>query len=312
MAVTCGFFNSVNGDRVYNADTMSTFFRGLVSDGVYANVGDGMQVVAGGGMNVSVKAGRCLIDCKWCENDSALTLPITAASPSLNRYTAVVARLDYSNRLIEITTKDGTAASSPTKPTIQKDSQYKELCLAMIYVAKGATAISQSAIADTRASADCGWVTGLIQQVDTSALFLQWQTAYEEFYAAFQSWFDTLTSQLQVNTYITSFEKRVTGSAAEVAEIPLDMSGYEYAESDIIEVFINGLAAVKDVDWTIDNSIISVNLSESVSADNEVYVRVLKSKIGDPAGGGGSTFKALNISERVQSSSTITTTVEST
>ena len=51
MAVTYGFFNSVlvNGmqDRRYNADQMSTYFKGLISDGVYQNVGGGLQVRAG-------------------------------------------------------------------------------------------------------------------------------------------------------------------------------------------------------------------------------------------------------------------------
>lgn len=40
MAVTYGFFNSVNGDRKYNADQMSSYFDGLVTDGVYEKIGD--------------------------------------------------------------------------------------------------------------------------------------------------------------------------------------------------------------------------------------------------------------------------------
>lgn len=35
MAVTYGFFNSVNGDRKYNADQMSSYFEGLVTDPEY-------------------------------------------------------------------------------------------------------------------------------------------------------------------------------------------------------------------------------------------------------------------------------------
>lgn len=34
MAITCGFFDSVSGDRTYDADQMSTYFEGLISDGV--------------------------------------------------------------------------------------------------------------------------------------------------------------------------------------------------------------------------------------------------------------------------------------
>lgn len=308
MAVKYGYFNSVSGDRPYNAETMSNYFKGLVADGVYENVGGALQVIAGTGMNVVVKTGRCLIDCKWCENDAALTLPITAASSTLNRWTAVVAQLDYANRLISITTKDGTPAASPSKPPIREDQYYNELCLAYVYVGKGVTAITQSAITDSRADTNvCGWVTGLIKQVDTSQLFLQWQTAYEEFYDSFTSWFDTLTSELQVNTYITRFEKTVTGTPEELAEIELDMEGYTWDEYDIVSVYINGLRASAS-EYEVNNGVVSVTVGAS-NSENSVTVEVLKSQIGNPhGGGGGSTFEAIQIPNVEASISSVSVT----
>lgn len=66
MAITSGFFNSVNGDRVYNAREISMYFDGLISDGVYESVGGKLQVTATGlGMQVTVAAGRAIIDCQW-------------------------------------------------------------------------------------------------------------------------------------------------------------------------------------------------------------------------------------------------------
>ena len=96
MAITYGFFNSVNGDRTYNADQMSEYFDGLVSDGVYENVGGALQVLAGSGMTVNVQTGRMIINSKWLNNDAVVPLTITAAHATLNRYTAIVARLDIS------------------------------------------------------------------------------------------------------------------------------------------------------------------------------------------------------------------------
>ena len=59
MAITSGFFDSVSGDRTYDADQMSTYFEGLISDGVYENVGDRFAVTsANSGMNINVGAGR--------------------------------------------------------------------------------------------------------------------------------------------------------------------------------------------------------------------------------------------------------------
>ena len=40
MAVTYGFFSSLNSDRLYNADQMSNYFKGLITNGVYESVDD--------------------------------------------------------------------------------------------------------------------------------------------------------------------------------------------------------------------------------------------------------------------------------
>ena len=194
MAITYGFFNAIKQsdgtyDRTYNADQMSTYFEGLVSDGVYESVDDAMQVLADTGMQVQVGAGRAIIDSKWIKNTAAYPLIINAAHVTLNRYTAIIIRLDLSARTIVITTKDGENATTPVKPVITNSETIKELCLAYVYVGRGVTAITQANIEDARPDNNvCGWVTSIVQQVDTSKLFLQWQTAYEEFYKQMQSW----------------------------------------------------------------------------------------------------------------------------
>ena len=142
MAITYGYFNSIDGDRTYNADQMSEYFDGLVSNGVYESVGGALQVLAGENMTVNVQTGRGIIDCKWLKNDAVQILDITQAHVTLNRWTAVVLKLDKVNRQMVITTKDGTAASNPTKPEMQNDSSAVELCLAYVYVGAGATSIS--------------------------------------------------------------------------------------------------------------------------------------------------------------------------
>ena len=194
MAITYGFFNAIKQsdgtyDRTYNADQMSTYFEGLVSDGVYESVDDAMQVLADTGMQVQLGAGRAIIDSKWIKNTAAYPLIINAAHVTLNRYTAIIIRLDLSARTIVITTKDGENATTPVKPVITNSETIKELCLAYVYVGRGVTAITQANIEDARPDNNvCGWVTSIVQQVDTSKLFLQWQTAYEEFYKQMQSW----------------------------------------------------------------------------------------------------------------------------
>lgn len=320
MAITYGFFNAIkqsNGtyDRVYNADQMSTYFEGLVSDGVYESVDDAMQVLAGTGMQVQVGAGRAIIDSKWLKNTAAYPLTINAAHVTLNRYTAIVIRLDLSARTISIVTKDGENATAPIKPTMTNSETVKEMCLAYVYVGRGVTTITQANIEDTRPDNNvCGWVTGIVQQVDTSKLFLQYQTAYEqqlqtmqnwqeaqetEFSdwqqqqetgfsnwetsqkAAFDTWFSALTDQLNVNTYIQKYHK-VVNMGTKNGVFPLDMSGYTYAASDVLFINVNGVILVEDYDYLLDTSKtpVEIHTNAELEADNILEITVLKSKIG--------------------------------
>lgn len=284
MAVTYGFFNSLNGDRTYNADQMSEYFDGLVSNGIYEDIGGALQVLSATGMNVSVQPGRAIINCKWFNSDSAETVPITAAAAALNRYTAVVLRLSMSARTITLTTIDGTPATNPVMPEISNTALVKDLCLAMVYIPAGAVEISQANITDMRASALCGWVTGLIKQVDTSQLFLQWQTAYETYYTtmteAFDEWFSNLTQQLNVNTFIKAFRKHAELTAGS-SSVALNMEGYTYDPSDIIRVFINGLYAVEGTDYTLSVSGDAAVVQGLPEVEGTaVDVEILRSQIG--------------------------------
>ena len=291
MAITYGFFNAIKQtdgtyDRTYNADQMSGYFEGLVSDGVYENVGDAMQVIASGGMQVQVKSGRMLIDSKWLKNDAAYSIDITPAHVTLNRYTAIVARLDKPARTISIVAKDGENATEPVKPVISDTVSVKEMCLAYIYVGRGVTEITQSAIEDTRPDTNiCGGVTGIIEQVDTSQLFLQWQTAYEEFYtkftAQFNEWFTALTEQLNVNTYIQKYHK-VVDMETNNGIFPLDMDGYTYEDSDILLINVNGVMLTEIYDYLLDTSKtpVEIHTNSDLEAENLLEITVLKSKIG--------------------------------
>ena len=57
MALTYGFYNSINHDRRYNATQMSQLFDGIINDGVFANIGTAMVVTAGTGLTVTVGLG---------------------------------------------------------------------------------------------------------------------------------------------------------------------------------------------------------------------------------------------------------------
>ena len=155
MAVTYGFFNSVNGDRKYNADTMSEFYTGICTQGVFQHVDNGLAVSAGTGLTVNVASGRAIIQGHWVKNDAALTLSIDAASATYARIDAVVIRYSASNRNIQIVVKTGTPAASPSAPSMTRAGGVYELCLAYVNVAANATSVT---VTDKRSdSSVCGW-----------------------------------------------------------------------------------------------------------------------------------------------------------
>ena len=261
MSVTYGFFNSINGDRVYNAEQMSEYFKGLITDGVYELVGNGMRVLAAeSGMQVNVQTGRAIIDCRWIDNNAVKPLDITPANPILNRYTAVVVRLNYTDRVITIETVDGVAAADPVMPTMTNTSTVKELCLAMVYVAAGVSSISQNDILDKRVI-----VTGLIDQMLSSML---------------DQWCRDLTGKLSVDTFIKNYLKAVTLDGTDTS-VDLDMTGYEYEAADIINVYINGLFAIPGTDYIL-NTVNTTPAIDDLPAVNgtDVVIQVLKSRIG--------------------------------
>ena len=185
MAITSGFFNSVNGDRRYNAEQIGRYLQHLVSDGVYAYDSTSLQVLANDGMVVEVQPGQAMLDHHFLDNDAPITFTLSAGG-SQDRIDAVIMYVDMTERCCGITVKEGTPAASPVPPVLTHTDVRKEYMLAMVRVPRLAGSITQSSITDTRAnSAVCGWVTGLIKQVDTAALFAQWQAAYEEAYADF-------------------------------------------------------------------------------------------------------------------------------
>lgn len=104
----------------------------------------------------------------------------------LNRYAAICIRadLDDRGRTAEPYVKYSDFASSPVKPTMERTEFVKEYCLDYVLIKGGATEIAAADITDTRPNKSlCGWVTGLIEQVDSDTLWDQWEAQFEAFMA---------------------------------------------------------------------------------------------------------------------------------
>ncbi|MBQ0112139.1 MAG: hypothetical protein KBT03_03325 [Bacteroidales bacterium] len=198
----CGFFDAnlvgEEYDRVYLAQEFAAYFASFIGNGVFANKSDELQVLAmpTPAMQVTVKGGQGWINGYWYENTDDLYLPIDVADGVLNRIDIVVLRLGFSERAMWVEVKKGSTAVNPVAPDIVRNADYYELKLAEIYVGAGAIRITQANITDTRMDqAVCGWVTGLVEQLDTTTLFNQFEAYFTEFKERYEADYDNWTAE---------------------------------------------------------------------------------------------------------------------
>lgn len=237
MAVSFGFYNAKERedgtmDRTYDAEDISKLFDGIIMDGVYASIGDRLEVRAiEGTMRVNVMSGRAWFNHTWTYVDGPTTineiydyngseLSEISRHISYPKICSVVLEIDKrdesrKNRFIIICGEP--APEQSVKQPILKDGsdgiwQYR---IANIYVSKvgSASSISQTDITykvnteSKDAVGACFYVTGPVQSLTdvTPDIYInEWAAKFEEWYAdftvsssnRFNEWFDNLVYTL--------------------------------------------------------------------------------------------------------------------
>lgn len=196
MTIYSGIFNSINGDRKYNAWWFAKYFATFIGNGVFPNPSTGLQVMADERMQVKVRPGSGWIDGYFLYSDTNHVLKLDVSDGVLKRIDRIVMRLDYLTRKIDIVVKKGVLSSKPTAPTLQRDADYVELALADVAITNGTTIITQADITDTRLNKTlCGIVHGTVNQVDTTTLFNQYQSWIEQQKAEYETDLATWTAE---------------------------------------------------------------------------------------------------------------------
>lgn len=182
MSVTYGFYNSIKGDRKYNALEMSSIFDGIIVDGVYMSIGDALNVKSSGGMGITVGIGRAWFNHTWTLNDSLLPLTLANSDVLLNRIDAIVLEVNNNTDVRKNTIKilKGTPSSKPVKPTMTEGELLNQHPLAYISIPAGATSISQSNIENAVGTSACPYVTGVLKGMDIDKLVAQWGAQWAE------------------------------------------------------------------------------------------------------------------------------------
>lgn len=148
MTIKSGFFNSLNHDRMYDADDMNAIFDGIITDGVFGNIGDKFIVTPSSGMTINIGTGKARLHQIFVENDANLALQVSQSDVLLNRIDVVVIRVDktISGRRGDITILKGTPSQNPIAPTLSTDSQIWGMPIAYINVNANVNKITASDI----------------------------------------------------------------------------------------------------------------------------------------------------------------------
>ena len=185
MSVTSGFFNSLNHDRRYNAQQMSSIFDGVINDGVFANIGVAFKVTAAGGVTVNIGEGKAWFNSAWVYNDTVLPLTFEASEVVLDRIDAIAIDVDHNESVRSGTIKivKGTPSSSPKRPTMVSDKKHKQAPLVYIYRKAGSTEITQADITNMVGTSECPYITGILQVQNIDNIVAQWGAQWNQWYA---------------------------------------------------------------------------------------------------------------------------------
>lgn len=194
MAFSCGFYDAIDNDRTYSATQFGEMFDGLITDGIYATIGDAFAVVPGSGVGVKVKPGRAWFNKTWSVNTA--DLPLTLADPDLllSRIDAVILEVDTRvitrNNSIKVIT--GNPGIDPEKPTLIRADGIYQYPLAWVTVDKNISVIAASKIENNIGLAPTPFVTGILKSITIDELWTQWEGQFDD-------WFQNVQSQLEGN-----------------------------------------------------------------------------------------------------------------
>lgn len=190
MSEYSGFFNAEtdgngNYDRSYSAEQFAAYFSAFIGNGVYITPATQLQVFAkGDGLAIGIKPGSAYINGYFYTNDGTIYKTLTLPDGTNSRIDRVVIRLDLQTRTIALDVLEGIASLNPTVKNVTRNGSVYELALADIKVDKSVVKLSDEDITDLRNNNElCGYVHGVVDQINTTELFKQFQSAFDNWFA---------------------------------------------------------------------------------------------------------------------------------
>lgn len=205
MTIKSGFFNSLNHDRVYDADDINAIFDGIITDGVFGNIGSKFTVTPGGGMSVNVGTGKARFHQIFVENDANLVLQISQSDVLLNRIDVVAIRVDktVNGRLGNIVIVKGSPSQNPVAPALSNDNQIWEMPIAYINIKANANVINSSDIQYLVGRNSTPLITAPMQSINLESYISYLEKQFSEWFSFIKGKLSTDAAgnlQNQINT----------------------------------------------------------------------------------------------------------------
>ena len=217
--LSCGFFNSYNGDRKYDARQIASMFDGIINDGIFQNIGDSFKVRAVGGTTVKVGSGKAWFNCTWTVNDGDFVIDGVEYNGEFGVSTAygivfleVNTKEEYRDNFIRYSISKLGVSDQTRKndylnkyyPRVEDRSGIYLYPLAVIVLNANKNEILNSDIYDTRGGSSVTdmytpFVTPVTETMDSAELLTQWDEQFKEFMSDntknHDRWFDGETDK---------------------------------------------------------------------------------------------------------------------
>ena len=204
MALTFGFYNSINHDRRYDAVQVGQIFDGIIQDGVYRSYKSAMMPKESSQDNqIIIQPGRAWFDHTWSYNDSDLSVTMPEPEAFLNRIDAVVLEINSQQgvRANSIKVLQGTASDDPQKPNLIRTVGCNQYPLCYVTRYGGQNHINTADIEIAIGTSECPFVIGAVEGITVDQLLVQWN-------AEFDSW--KYQQKVKWNAFQEGSESRIS------------------------------------------------------------------------------------------------------
>lgn len=165
MALTSGFFNSLNGDRKYDAEDFGELFSNVLQDGIfYTEEGTDLQVVPNSSATrtIYIRPGRAWFNGIWVKNDSSYSLVLDEPDQNLARRDSIILKIDKTDsvRAASFAVVKGTPSSTATPPDVPlspSENVYQYVLSDVRIPSGGASTVQESHIEDKRGTEQTPW-----------------------------------------------------------------------------------------------------------------------------------------------------------